>query len=166
MFACLSVLVITATSCSKSDSEKEEKGGDIVGSWMKVIGVRVSNDVIKDGEIDFLTFKKDGTYEYFEREFDINGTNPDYICDVSGGLLKNSYSVSGNTLQLKGFDDDDNVVSYSQTFSIINGKLVFPLPNIGLDAYPIFYGTYDKVSANDYSEFMKDWKSYVKKHLK
>lgn len=172
MFACLSVLVITATSCSKSDSEKEEKGGgDIIGTW------EYHGSILAAKGVGFIQFDKDGNCYSLLDEVEVRGDG--YWIDryTDNPYYKSHYTIKGNSLTIdciELFDTDDVPDGYvpknksiTFTYSVQGNSLI--ISGGDMDYFPSFLfkcsGTLTKSSITIF-DYVKNKEAYLKKIFK
>jgi hypothetical protein len=184
LLACLSVFMIAATSCSKSNGEKEEKGGgDIVGTW-EYHGPVLAADKC----VGFIEFDKNGDcYSLLEEVWDgyqtygfYDGTYGFYdgVYNETFGIYvapyyKASYTVKGNSLTINCtelFDTDDVPKGYvpkkksiTFTYSVQGNSLIVSGGDYGF--FPSFLFKFCTLTKSSItiSDYNKNKEAYLKK---
>lgn len=166
MVTALSVLFLCA-SCSKSDNEKEEKGGNIVGTW------EYHGAVLAAKGVGFIQFDKDGNCYSLLDEVEVRGDEywTDGWCELP--YYKASYTVNGNSLTINCvelFDTDDVPDGYvpkkksiTFTYSVQGNSLIVSGGDYGY--FPSFLfkmsGTLTKSNIT-ISDYVKNKEAYLK----
>ena len=171
----------TISSCSKSNIENEEKGGDLVGTWRFISGEWNSNNHF-DGTCLILQFNKDGSC-YAVGDYDIFWTGNGFFdgYDIAGYPLESPYYKTKYKITIDSARETDDtgpdgygdglsenttpitlLYTVSGQYLFLNGGgdgLMFPA-NFGL-----FSRTFEK-SQETISDYVKDKVSYWKKYCK
>lgn len=105
-------VIVTLYSCSSSDSEK------IKGRWKEIKSIHDGNDVVKEKENIFYTFK-DSTCLYFmadrEKSEDWDNKSNRYELDEENGILKVKsmyYDAAKETYEYRFNSNDELSLSY------------------------------------------------------
>lgn len=159
--------MIAATSCSKSDGEKEEKGGNIIGTW-EYHGPILAADKC----VGFIQFDKDGNcYSLLEEIWDDGIYDSWYF--LNDGIYKAPYTVKDNSLTINCtelFDTDDVPDGYvpkkksiTFTYSVKGNSLIVSGGDYGY--FPSFLfkmsGTLTKSNIT-ISDYVKNREAYLK----
>lgn len=174
------------SSCSKSDTENEDKGGNLVGTWYFISGEWNYNNHF-DGSCLIIQFNKDGSC-YAVGDWEIFWTGSGYFdgYDIAGYPLespyyKTKYKKSGNILTIDcaketddtgpdgygdGLSESTTPITLSYTVSgqhlILNGG---GDPNMFPANFGLFSRTFEK-SQESINDYVKDKVSYWKKYCK
>ena len=176
--------MITTSSCSKSDGDNEEKGGDIVGTWEYHGSILAA-----DKCVGFIEFDKNGNcYSLLEEVWDgyqtfgfYDGTYGFYdgYYDETYGIYvapyyKAPYTVKNNSLTINCtelFDTDDVPDGYvpkkksiTFTYSVQGNSLIVSGGDYGFFPSYLFKmsGTLTKSSIT-ISDYVKNKEAYLKK---